>query len=232
MKFKSKRTNNIVVDIYCITIAIIFLITYIFIKDFSYKSEPILINFAEKEAIKISTILINNSISKVKIDNNIITTDSENDIVTFNFDNKKIQEISYLFTENLLNDIKKLSNNDFDKIKTDDLKYEIPIGIIYNLPMLIEIGPKIVIKTMPINSIETNVEMQVKDYGINSAIIQVLLKVKLHTQIILPFNTDTYTVNKSIILESKIIQGNIPKYYSGSIDYNNLQYAKNNDIIK
>ena len=64
----------------------------------------------------------------------------------------------------------------------------------------------------------SNVALEdVKEYGINSSLVEIVLNIKIQIEVILPFQSKTIFVEKNIILESKIIQGKIPQYYGGFI---------------
>ena len=43
------------------------------------------------------------------------------------------------------------------------------------------------------------------------------LNINLNVGVILPFKSENVSVSKNILLESKIVQGQIPQYYGGII---------------
>ena len=212
-------------DIVLILIVIILVVTYLLIKLFTYKSEPILLDYAKRKSTNMISTLINKSINEVLFSNNYekiieIEKDNNGKVENLNFNNKKINELLYLVTDNILNSIKLLENGNYDDLNSDyitnkDKVYYIPIGVIRDIPILVNIGPKIPFKIDVLSSINNDTFTRVKEYGINSSMIEVYLNVNLQVQIILPFKSETFDVNKQILLDSKIIQGSIPDYYGG-----------------
>lgn len=198
-------------DIFFIITIIVFILTYIFIKIFTYKSEKILNNYAKRNSTNIVTNIINDSIYEVLYDNNYddliqIDKNNSNEINSLNFNNVKINNILYLTTENILENIKILESN-------NNLIYNVPIGVIYSLPILINIGPKIPFKIDILSDVNSDADIKIKEYGINNVVVEVILNIELSVQVIFPFVSQTLNIEKQLILDSKVIQGNIPDYY-------------------
>ena len=133
--------------------------------------------------------------------------------------NLLINKILYLVTNDILNNIKQLENGKYkDKyISNKDSIYYVPIGVIHDNPVLVNIGPKIPFKLDFLGSVDNKTITNIKEYGINSSMVEVFINLNLKVQIILPFRSETFNVSKNILLDSKIIQGKIPNYYGGLI---------------
>ena len=199
-------------DIVLIIIIVILLITYIFLKIFTYRSEPILLDYAKRKSTNMISSLINKSINEVLLKYNYeniieIEKDKNGKVENLNINNKDVNEILYLTTDNVLNNIELLEKN--------KLLLYIPIGVIHNIPILVNIGPKIPFKIEILSSTNNDTFTKVKEYGINSSIVEVYLNVNIQLQVILPFTSEIIDVNKQLLLDSKIIQGDIPEYYGG-----------------
>ena len=97
------------------------------------------------------------------------------------------------------------------------LIYKIPFGIIYDIPILVGIGPSIPFKVNVLSSVNSSINTNVKEYGINNSLIELILNIELTIQIILPFSSENKKIEKQIPLDTKIIQGKIPEYYGGFI---------------
>lgn len=197
--------------------------TYIFLRIFSYKSHTILLNYAKRKSINIISTIINKSLDEVLYNENYeeiieLKNDYEADISDININNKQINQMLYSMTENILNSISMLEDGNYDDINTnytnnEDLIYYVPIGVILNIPVLVNLGPKIPFKIDILGSVNNEVLTEIKDYGINNSLIEVKLKTYLQVQVILPFMSETFDVEKNIIIDSKIIGGKIPDYY-------------------
>lgn len=203
-----KLSNRII-----FVIILVILTTFVFIKMFSSRAEYILLDYASFKSTNIISSQINSSINKVLYENNydnIIKEykDSEGNIVNVDFDNLIVNRLLYLITDNLL-------NNDY--ISSNDSVYYVPLGIMYNTPILNNLGPKIPFKIDIIRSVNNDTKINIKEYGINSSMIELVINIGMKIEVIMPFKSKMISINKSIILDSKIIQGKVPDYYGGII---------------
>ena len=222
MRIKLKKS-----DVILIIIVLIIIVSFIFIRIFTYKSEPILLDYAKIKSVNIISSLINNSVNKIIYKSDYdeiieIEKDSNANITNLNFNNKSINEILYLVTNDILYNIKQLENGEYNNLNAEyvtkkDSVYYVPIGIINDSPVLVNIGPKIPFKLDFLGSVNNETITNIKEYGINSSMVEVFVNLNLQVQIILPFKSETFSVNKNILLDSKIIQGKIPNYYGGII---------------
>lgn len=207
-----------------IIIAIVFFFTFIRIKTFSVKSNTILLNYAKNQSTKIATTIINTSLKEV-IDDEFddimkIRNDDNGTILGIDFDSKKSNELNYKINENILSNIKlfetgQINNLNLEYLDNTDYIYKVPIGIIYDIPILVDITAKVPFKISLLSNVESSVSTQVKEYGINNSLIEICINVILNVQIILPFSSETVKINKKIPIDSKIVQGKIPQYYGG-----------------
>lgn len=207
-----------------IIIAIVFFFTFVRIKTFSVKSNTILLNYAKNQSTKIATTIINTSLKEV-IDDEFddimkIRNDDNGIILGIDFDSKKSNELNYKINENILSNIKlfetgQINNLNLEYLDNTDYIYKVPIGIIYDIPILVDITAKVPFKISLLSNVESSVSTQVKEYGINNSLIEICINVILNVQIILPFSSETVKINKKIPIDSKIVQGKIPQYYGG-----------------
>ena len=138
IKFKIKKS-----DIVLCIIILILIVTYILIKIFTFRSEPILLDYAKRKSTNIVSTLIDKSINEVLYNKEYedlieIEKDNNGQIVNLNFNNKEINDILYLSTENILKSVKLLENGNFDELDTEyigdrELLYYVPIGVIHNI---------------------------------------------------------------------------------------------------
>lgn len=218
-RFKIKLIDKII-----ILSIIIILLSYIMIKLFTIKSEKLLFEYAKKESISLSTILINKALYEVTFNNNydgfININKTNDDMLDISLDNKKVNELLFLVNENILKNINILEKGKYNYLDVEYLDksnfiFNVPIGVIYDIPILIGIGPKIPFKIDIIGNTNNNVYTNIKAYGINNSIIEVILNINMNIQIILPFTSKEININKDIPLDTKIIEGKVPTYYGG-----------------
>lgn len=94
--------------------------------------------------------------------------------------------------------------------------YEIPLGMIFNNPLLANIGPKFPVKIIMTGDIKTNLKSIINQYGINNAMIEIKADLIMNMQVIIPTTTTRYDNCYTIPIAMKVIQGDIPTYYQGS----------------
>ena len=102
----------------------------------------------------------------------------------------------------------------------EEKDYKIPFTVIFKNKFLNNIGPKVPIKVKLIGGIINNFETKVTNYGINNALIEVILKVQVVEQVILPFTSKKIEVELNVPVALKLIQGNVPNYYFNGTDSN------------
>lgn len=198
---------------------------------------PIMISIAEEEAKKISDIIINDSVKK-ELDNGLtfeklfITTYDNNNLSTIDFDSIIVNKLLNNVTSNIISSIKSVENGNIDNLNMlknyniNKLKkgiiYEIPLAYSYNNVFLSNISPKIPVKIHMIGNVNSNIRTKVTDYGINNALLEVYLDIEIELQVILPLLSSNIVNKSSIPIAIKMINGDIPKYYSSNEKNNSL----------
>ena len=216
---KKNKMNVIILLIVSIIITLIILFNYI-----GKHVTPIIIDYAEKQAKKISTSVISSAIDKElgeKFNSDTLFINNGNEI---NYNTYEINNILKSIGTNVKEYLKKLENgelgdlglSDYEGIKNKNKKgviYQIPTGVIFNNGLLANIGPKIPVKLSFNGNITSDLIIDVKEYGINNAVIEIGVKVTAEEQLILPFSTKQISVESIIPISIKIINGNVPGYY-------------------
>lgn len=223
-------------NIFIATLIMCVIITIIVLKIISIRVSPILMNYAELETKKLSSIVINRAVNKqlangMNIDEmfNIIKNDN-GEIATIDFNPVIVNKVLNTTTNVVLINLKAIEegnidfielpdiliSNDKDKLK-NGIIYEIPLGTITNSGFLSNLGPKIPIKLNIIGSVESNVKTNIKEYGINNALVEIYIRISVTEQINVPFISKRVTVTSDIPVALKVIQGSVPKYYGGTL---------------
>ncbi len=222
-RFRNKIFITTTDKIIILSILVLF-ITYIMIKAFTIKSKNVLLEYANNQSMIVASILINKAIYEVTYKNeygNLIKTSfNSEDFIDISLDNKMVNELLFQVNENIINNINKLQNGEYtylnvEYLDKEDFIFYVPIGVIYDIPVLIGIGPRIPFKLDVIGNINNSVYTNIKDYGINNSIIEVMLNINLNIRVILPFTSKNININKDIPLDTKIIEGKVPLYYGG-----------------
>lgn len=232
---KSKKKPNIITT--CFYILLLALISsFIFINYFKNKLGPSLIECAENEVQRITTLVMNNCIhkyielNKAQADILKITRNNHNEIELISYNTKKVNEMTTTITKMLEDDLNYMTKGDFDKINinlnniSDAYYSKINDGIIFSVSfgsatgnsLLANIGPKIPLNLKIAEDTIANINTKVTEYGINNAMIEVFIKLEATTVIHMPFMSKKVKVENSIPITMEIIQGKIPSYYLGS----------------
>ena len=93
--------------------------------------------------------------------------------------------------------------------------FEVPFGIIYNNLFFTNIGPKIPVKIKFLGNVGLDVKSRIKEYGINSALIEIYIKVNVTLKSYIPFNNKKINIESEIPVIMKVIKGDTPNYISG-----------------
>lgn len=201
------------------------------------KLSPIIMNYATLEAKKLSSIIINKAISKhvtEKIDSDelfLVTKEDNGEIRSIDYNsaiiNKFLTEITNSVQINLQNiekgEVDGLEFSDavlvdYDKKKLEKgIIYEVSSGVLFGNPLLANVGPRIPVKISLVGDAVSNITTDIKNYGINNAVIEVDVNLKINEKVILPFYSDLITIETKVPVAIKIITGSVPKYYGGSL---------------
>jgi len=216
MRLKRYKKNKISICISRQFIIVIFSIifSFVIINYFTSKMNEILVPLAENRTKKYLTSIINNSTEGILFDKKIfiIEKDRNNEIKMITYDSFEATKLINEITGNIQNDLTELENSD---IYNDD-KYviaEIPIGVIFENSFLKNIGPKIKIRLEIIGDVVSELQTEVKPYGINNALVELNIFLEAHARVVLPFVSKDIVVTNVIPISIYIVNGNIPESY-------------------
>ena len=226
--------NKIFIVFILLLLALIITFNYI-----NTKVSPIIGEYANMEARNISTYIINKAIS-LNI-SNIIDTDelflisknSNNEINTIDFNpvivNKALTEITKVI-HSYLHDLEegKVDNLDLPESsyysdlqkRNKGIIFEIPSGVVFENALLSNLGPRIPVKLSFVGDIISNINTKVTNYGINNALIEINLHIKVTEKVILPISIREVDIELSVPIALKLIQGNVPNYYLNGLTGN------------
>ena len=76
-------------------------------------------------------------------------------------------------------------------------------------------GPKVPVKINVIGSSYGNVKTKVREYGINSVLLEIYVEVRMNLEYNLALKKVEEKCNYTSLIASKVISGKIPDYYEG-----------------
>ena len=90
---------------------------------------------------------------------------------------------------------------------------EIPFGVIFGNSLLSNIGPKIKLRLEILGDVTSNIETEVKPYGINNAYVEMRISLTVTARIVLPFVSEKIVISNVIPISMNIVQGSVPDGY-------------------
>lgn len=239
-KHKVSKGKILFITLICVALGV-FLMLRVINKRFT----PILLETAELEVSKFSTIVINKAIAQVledkintdEIFNTVINDNGE--IQTIDFNPIIVNQVLNVATSVVQNNLKLLEEGNLDTIgiydidlpenRINDMKKgiiaKIPMGVLTKNSVLSNLGPSIAIRLHYIGDVTSNITTKITQYGINNALVEVGVKLQMTAQIILPFTTNKMSLECEIPLAIKMIQGKVPTYYGNGLVKDSSLYS-------
>ena len=242
-RIKLKKNKTFKISKFTLLIITILLIIISLVLSFNYinkKFSIVIMEYATLEAQKLSSIIINKAISKhitekVKSDELFeIIKDDNGEIRSIDFNTAIINKFLTETTNSVQINLRNIEKGDIDALEFQDsilvdynkkklekgIIYEMSSGVLFGNPVLANLGPKIPIKISLLGDASSNIETEVKNYGINSAIIQVYVNLTINEKIILPYYSKPIKIETKAPVAIKIVTGNVPKYYANGLNQN------------
>ena len=186
-----------------IVVFIIFIIpTILLLKVFDKKATPVIKNYANVQSKRIGIEILRSvattEVNKVIKSNKLfeITKDNTGKIESIDFDTTVVNEALIAASKNVrarLKEIEKGKNLPEELIEDDNkdgVIFYVPIGIIFGNSFMSNAGPKIPVKIKYSGNVGLDIKTRVKEYGINSALIEIYIYIEVTQRTILPFSSN------------------------------------------
>lgn len=239
LNHKFNKINIIIYIIIAILIFIVLVFQYI-----NKKASPIILDYAEMESKKLASIVISKSINnelaeELTVENLFVITKSDDgEIKTIDFNPVIVNQLLLKSTTAVQTNLKYLEDGEIDKLELGDnalinydpdnlregIFYKIPAGVVFGNSILANLGPKIPVRFSLIGNILANIESKVTNYGINNALVDVKMNLKINQKVILPIATRDVVVEVNIPLAIKIVQGIVPEFYFNGLSKNSSSF--------
>jgi len=201
--------------------------------------EPTLISVAETETKRIATLVINNAINKQindEVDVNkliVVEKDENGKVSTVDFNAQMVNSVQAQITQKVQRNLREAEKGNIDVLDIPEISvekegepedegiiYYIPLGQATNNALLGNLGPRVPVRFYVIGNVVSDVKKSILEYGINNALIEISVHVKVSVQVVIPFATSTTTVENTIPIAYKALQGDVPDFYNGNGDSN------------
>lgn len=207
----------------------------------NHRTRSYVYEYSNMIANKITKYIVNNAYVREKVNyyaNDIydIVKDDTNEIKNIIYDSGVINDLINSIGDRVYNMFSMLESGDIRKIKVnanilsnkrndkDGIVLEVPSGLIHNNYLFSNLGPRMPIKISLNGDFESFISSEVKEYGINNAMVTIYINIKVSEQITLPFITDRVVVENKIPIFMSLVNGTIPNYYFGGFNRNSNIY--------
>ena len=152
----------------------------------------------------------------------VVEKNSLGEIVLIDFDVTKVNMILGLVSDEVVKRFKDFNSGDsFDSYYSSNLirKYDngvmlsVPLGLIFSNPILTNIGPRIPIKLRFSGEVEADVVTSIKQYGINSVLLEMGIEIVVKEKVAFPFSSEQIDVFLNLPLVIELISGKVPENY-------------------
>ncbi len=216
MRFRSYKKSKVGVMISrgIMLIVMSIVMSLVALKYFSVRANTVLLPMAEGKLRKIVSTIINNSTNNLTFDSSLFTMDKDqnNEIRMINYNSYEVTKLINEVTCNIEMELDKLNENKGSELDKYVIS-EVPFGSIFNSSFLRRLGPKIPLKAEMVGSIVSNIETEVKPYGINNAYVETRIFLEVTAIIYLPFVSKEIKISNIIPISINIVQGSVPQGY-------------------
>lgn len=217
---KRKISSYFSLGLIIIIVSLVF--AFVIIDYFAKMSNKILLPMAVVKTRKVVTMIINGACDESVISNNLYVVNKENDeIKMITYNTYEVTKLINEVTSNIQNKIRDIELGNIDYYDRDvglenGVIAEIPFGVIFNNALLSNVGPKIKLRLNLLGDVMSNIETEVKPYGINNAYIEVRIKLEVTARIILPFVSEKVVISNVIPIAMNVVEGTVPDAYISS----------------
>lgn len=208
---------------------LVFVISFFCLYLLDKKINSVLLPYINVEVERLVNNIVNKTISeemgKIDINNIIVRNDIEN---TLSYDTNAINILDNKITNKLQNNLMNIDNGKLDefyvpvRVKNGRFKNikngifcDISVGSLRGSTLFSNVGPTIPIKLLFSSQLNSQIDIEVNEYGINNAIMKVYFSVEIKEQITMPLTSKRQKIKIKKPLTIDIVQGKIPDYYNG-----------------
>lgn len=230
--YKSRRRRNtskerLSIYFFIITVLVSVFLYFIYLNN---KVKETLTNYVDVEVERVFTNIINRVLreNNVKFNDYLIYSTEDNNNISYDID--KVNEYTDFVSEKINKELFNLENeyikNKYDYKYYDKNKYKyIRKGLLYefsfnsinNNILFGNLGASIPIKISFLGSVNSNIEIVTKDYGINNVIVEAYLNISVKSYTTMPVGSNIKDVSIKELVFVDIINGKVPNYIISSV---------------
>ena len=230
--YKSRRRRNtskerLSIYFFIITVLVSVFLYFIYLNN---KVKETLTNYVDVEVERVFTNIINRVLreNNVKFNDYLIYNKEDKNNISYDID--KVNEYTDFVSEKINEELYNLENeyidNKYDykyydrnkyKYVRKGLLYEFSFNSLNNNVLFGNLGSSIPIKISFLGSVNSNIEIVTKDYGINNVIVEAYLNISVKSYTTMPVGSNIKDVSTKELVFVDIINGNVPNYIISSV---------------
>ncbi|MDG4657090.1 sporulation protein YunB [Ectobacillus antri] len=197
--------------------------------------EPTLMTYAQTQTKRLANVIITKAINEqMEVGSSnapMFTTrmDNQGKVSTIEFSADAVNRTQNAITKAVERYLHMAERGEIDKLgirgepkinlakslEDEGILFAVPLGQVTKNALLGNLGPKIPVTFTTIGDVKTSIKREAKTYGINNALVEVVVEVEVSMQVIIPFETKETVVKTDIPIALSAIQGEVPDYYNG-----------------
>lgn len=206
--------------------------TFLFLLFLEKRMKLIIEPFIDTEVERLTTNVVNQAIDEIddNISSSLLETkkDSLGSIEKISYNTTYINQLNSEFNKVILQKLKQLEKGEVkDDIISDSLRNskfkhvrngilcEVSFSSLRGSSLFANVGPVIPIRLVFLGGINPDIDIKVKEYGINSILVEIYFVTTIKEQISMPFSSKRKEVVVNQLISADIIHGKIPDYYNG-----------------
>lgn len=224
------RKNIKISRVILVVLALVFFFTFIIFNSYSKNTSPKVINAAEIKLNEFIEGFLSNNIGydilkKSELEDIlVINKNKEGEILYVDYNLEHAYKTLDVVTEKLYDLIDDLEKGNIKEYNTQNIvtgpkgmALKVPLFIGSNNILLANLGPDIYVKINFVGSILTNIRSEIKNYGLNNALVELYVTIKITASLITPVKKGSIEIPYDVLIASKVINGRVPEIYGGAI---------------
>ncbi|MBR3211107.1 MAG: sporulation protein YunB [Bacilli bacterium] len=208
-------------------------LSFVFLLYLDHSINKLLSSYIDAEVERVTSVVVHKALESVNQNRlEYFTIKKDDDQVSrIRYNTYEINQFNDLLVQEIQKEYRKMEqgNFDFDHYAIQERlreKYpylqngylcEVSFNSLRGSTMFANLGPMIPIKLSFMGYVTSDVDIQVKEYGVNNAIVEVYSIVNVSNLISMPISSKTYKSTIKNVLSFEIIPGEVPQYYAGTL---------------
>ena len=194
--------------------------------------KKVLIPYLDIEVERLTTNIVNQAFNEISFDDNMsllkIEKNRDGAIEKISYNTSLINQISNEFQDSIQTKLLELEDGKLDDYLVSErlragkfrnikngIICEVSLGSLRGSVLFANVGPVIPIRLLFLGQVSPDIDVKVKEYGINNVMVEVIFTATVKEQISMPFSSKRKEIVISQPIAMDIIRGEIPHYYNG-----------------